>query len=324
MIHEIWREYPEIEKALKETKQTMRKGISIRIPEIEVKIQEYIDAPGKYLRAGLSLMFFYMENGSMNKKIITYAAAIELLHLATLIHDDVIDTADSRRGIEAMHIAQSNKIAVYAGDYLFSYSGRLASDLIDEVQFQNRNKWILENIMSGELRQLANTFNKEMTMIDYIRQIRGKTAMLFGLSVSGGYYLANNDIRKAQNVRLLGTYLGIAFQLQDDLIDFLVPAGTSGKPIMQDVPNGIYTAPLLLAMEKSDSVRRYVNESVEWDEASLDKLSLMIKETGAFHNTEVLINRYIEKALFYLDKISDSEYKAQIEKIILLISNRQY
>lgn len=324
MIHEIWREYPEIERALNETKKTMREGISIRIPEIEEKINEYIDAPGKYLRAGMSLMFFYLENGSIDNKAIKYAAGIELLHLATLIHDDVIDLAQSRRGIESMHITYNNKIAVYAGDYLFSYSARLVSELKDEVTLTRQNDWILESIMSGELRQLANAYNKNMTMIDYIRQIRGKTAMLFAMSTSGGYYLANNDVKKAHNVRLLGTYLGIAFQLQDDLIDFTLPESKSGKPSMQDVKNGIYTAPLLLAMEKSKLVSDYINETENWNEASLEQLSVMVEETGAFDDTEILIDRYVKKALKYLEKVSNSDYKKQIKDIILLISSRDF
>lgn len=324
MIHEIWREYPEIESALSETKKTMREGISIRIPEIEEKINEYIDAPGKYLRAGMSLMFFYLENGSIDNKAIKYAAGIELLHLATLIHDDVIDLAQSRRGIESMHITYNNKIAVYAGDYLFSYSARLVSELKDEVTLTRQNDWILESIMSGELRQLANAYNKNMTMIDYIRQIRGKTAMLFAMSTSGGYYLANNDVKKAHNVRLLGTYLGIAFQLQDDLIDFTLPESKSGKPSMQDVKNGIYTAPLLLAMEKSKLVSDYINETENWNEASLEQLSVMVEETGAFDDTEILIDRYVKKALKYLEKVSNSDYKKQIKDIILLISSRDF
>lgn len=324
MIHEIWREYPEIESALNETKKTMREGISIRIPEIEEKINEYIDAPGKYLRAGMSLMFFYLENGSIDNKAIKYAAGIELLHLATLIHDDVIDLAQSRRGIESMHITYNNKIAVYAGDYLFSYSARLVSELKDEVTLTRQNDWILESIMSGELRQLANAYNKNMTMIDYIRQIRGKTAMLFAMSTSGGYYLANNDVKKAHNVRLLGTYLGIAFQLQDDLIDFTLPESKSGKPSMQDVKNGIYTAPLLLAMEKSKLVSDYINETENWNEASLEQLSVMVEETGAFDDTEILIDRYVKKALKYLEKVSNSDYKKQIKDIILLISSRDF
>lgn len=324
MVHEIWREYPEIEGALIETKKLMRKGISIRIPEIEAKINEYIDAPGKYLRAGMSLMFFYLVEGRITKKAITYAASLEILHLATLIHDDVIDLADTRRGIEAMHLTQSNKIAVYAGDYLFSYSMRLIAELKDEVQLSQQNNWLLESIMSGELRQLSNTYNKNMTMVEYIRQIRGKTAMLFALSTAGGYFIASENAKETRIARLIGMYLGLAFQLQDDLIDYILLESQSGKPSMQDVQNGIYTAPLIIAMERNKEIRTFVSENEAWDEDALIQLNEMIKAENGHLETESLINRYIDKTLSYLDKLSNSEYKDNIKALILSISNRQF
>lgn len=324
MVHEIWREYPEIEGALIETKKLMRKGIAIRIPEIEAKINEYIDAPGKYLRAGMSLMFFYLVEGRITKKAITYAASLEILHLATLIHDDVIDLADTRRGIEAMHLTQTNKIAVYAGDYLFSYSMRLIAELKDEVQLTQQNNWLLESIMSGELRQLSNTYNKNMTMVEYIRQIRGKTAMLFALSTAGGYFIASENAKETRIARLIGMYLGLAFQLQDDLIDYTLLESQSGKPSMQDVQNGIYTAPLIIAMERNKKVRTYISQNNDWDKDALIQLNEMIKAEKGHLEIERLINRYIDKTLMYLDKLSNSDYKVNIKALILSISNRQF
>lgn len=324
MVHNIWREFPEIKEALEETKIYMKKGISVRIPEIENKIIEYIDAPGKYLRAGMVLMFYYLEKGEIEKEAIKLAASVELFHLATLIHDDVIDQATTRRGIETIDSAMGNRIAVYAGDYLLSYSTRILSEIGETKELRSQNNWVMESVMRGELDQLVNTYNEEMTMFDYLRQIRGKTAMLFALSSSSGYFLSTKRLNKTRIARLVGLNLGMAFQLQDDLIDYTKSQTISGKPRSQDIQNGIYTAPLLLAKEKSPRIADFMKDKNQWTDDDLIKLDTLIEEAEGYQDTQLLLNRYINKALHYLEKLSKNESKDMIVKLINLISQREY
>lgn len=324
MVHKIWRNFPQIEQALVETKKLMKNGLSIQIPEIENKIIEYIDAPGKYLRAGMVLMFYYLEDGEINQEAIKLAASVELFHLATLIHDDVIDQASTRRGIATIDTTHGNKIAVYAGDYLLSYSARLISELDTARNFGSRNNWIMESVMHGELRQLVNSFNNQMTMMDYLRQIRGKTAMLFAMSTSSGYYLATNHLQKARVAKLVGLNLGMAFQLQDDLIDYTQTQGVSGKPKAQDIQNGIYTAPLLIARDNDPEIATLLSSTNQWTEEKLEKLNKLIYDAGGYEETQRLIVRYINKAIYYLNKLSQNESKEMIIQLINLISQRNY
>lgn len=324
LVHNIWHNFPQIESALLETKKLMKDGLSIQIPEIEEKIIEYIDAPGKYLRAGMVLMFYYLEKGTIKKEAIKLAAGIELFHLASLIHDDVIDLAPTRRGIETIDSVYGNKIAIYAGDYLLSYSSRLLAELNYERNLSKQNAWMMESIMRGELRQLVNTFNKNMTMMDYLRQIRGKTAMLFALSTLSGYYLADNHSTKYRVAKLIGLNLGMAFQLQDDLIDYRQSQSISGKPRCQDIQNGIYTAPLIIGKDKNPDIADLLATTKNWTDNDLERLDKLIIEANGYQDTQQLVDNYIQKALKYLNALSQNEYKHSIERLIRFISQRDF
>ncbi|ABP90722.1 Geranylgeranyl pyrophosphate synthase [Streptococcus suis 05ZYH33] len=125
MVHQIWNTYPEIERGLEEVKSIILSEMMVLHPAVTAKIVEYVEAPGKYLRAGLCLLFAQMTEGKISRSKLYFAAHLEVLHLATLIHDDVIDGADKRRGVTAAHQQFSNRIAIYTGDYLLAYSSRL-------------------------------------------------------------------------------------------------------------------------------------------------------------------------------------------------------
>lgn len=126
MIHSIWKHHGDIEEALVSVKHIMISEMSSLPPDIKTTILDYINASGKYLRAGLCL-YLEKEIQEISQGKLYLAAAIETFHLATLIHDDVIDEAELRRNIKPLHQVYSNKIAIYAGDYLLSYAGRLAT-----------------------------------------------------------------------------------------------------------------------------------------------------------------------------------------------------
>lgn len=161
MVHQIWNTYPEIERGLEEVKSIILSEMMVLHPAVTSKIVEYVEAPGKYLRAGLCLLFAQMTEGKISRSKLYFAAHLEVLHLATLIHDDVIDGADKRRGVTAAHQQFSNRIAIYTGDYLLAYSGRLLGKglrFLDVTQddLNLGNDKLMETILRGELSQLIN------------------------------------------------------------------------------------------------------------------------------------------------------------------------
>ncbi|MGT2772185.1 polyprenyl synthetase family protein [Streptococcus marimammalium] len=305
MIHTLWENYPDINDALEEVKEIMLSNISVIHPKVKQKITQYINAPGKYVRAGLLVMLAKATDGEIKTGKLYLAASIEAFHLATLIHDDVIDQADTRRNIETFHQTFSNKIAIYTGDYLLSYSSKLAAlgleELIGdqrEIDYSKKNFKIVERILSGELSQLMNSFNTNITVKDYLKQVRGKTAFLFGIAAQMGVLTANSKTKELNLAFNFGQSVGMAFQLTDDLIDFKKTEKYSGKPRLQDVRNGIYTFPVIVAKSQNPTIQDYLldKKNQEWQPEELKEFYDLLERSKAFLETEKLINRYIDKS----------------------------
>lgn len=305
MAHKIWESFPEIAEELDQVKSDMKLAIQVPLDQIQAKIFQYIDAPGKYVRSGLMLMTAEGLNLPLSKDTRQLAIAIELFHLATLIHDDVIDDADSRRGIEPIHAHQSNRIAIYAGDYLLALSLRLVAEVgsqDQDISLTNSQKRVMEHILIGEMRQLSNQFNKEMTMMEYLRQIKGKTAMLFGLSTIAGGRGTNLTTRQYRRLFYAGEMLGMAFQLKDDLIDYQSTQAMSGKTPQLDLKNGIYTAPYLL-----------LKQHLHPEKVSIDSFEQLMYQMDQYHvieRVEQMMMNYLTKSINYFKQVG-----VQSEKI---------
>lgn len=307
MVHKIWESYPTIEKALYDVKKLMKNSIKVPMVEVNNKILEYIDAPGKYLRSGLTIMVADNLGLPIDHDVISAAAGLELMHLSTLIHDDVIDNADTRRGVTVIHKDFSNKIAIYAGDYLLSLSGRLIVESNLKINRNMIDNKVIEHILIGELRQLMNQNRDDMTMNDYLRQIKGKTATLFGLAVLIGGIKAELPRRDLKRLYYAGQMIGMAFQLNDDLIDYHQDSAISGKPKLQDVQNGIYTAPYLMLKEQVDNIK-----DLEYDE-----LPRLMKEYQIFDSVEAVITSYLNKSWHYFElvNINPTKIKELLQKL---------
>lgn len=310
MVHQIWNAHPEVKQGLEEVKSIILSEMMVLHPAVTSKIVEYVEAPGKYLRAGLCLLFAQMTEGQISKSKLYFAAHLEVLHLATLIHDDVIDGADKRRGVEAAHQQFSNRIAIYTGDYLLAYSGRLLGkglrlQELTENDLDLGNDKLLEIILRGELSQLVNQFDTQMTMKAYLKQIQGKTAFLFGLTCQLGSFIPGQSKKDSHLAFRAGQALGMAFQIRDDLIDYRLDVEKSGKPRLQDIQNGIYTAPLLFAMSEDRSIRQRLQNYIQTpSHEGLDVIIEKLFATNAIAKTEGLIVAYLNKMRSHLNRLN--------------------
>lgn len=307
MVHKIWESYPKIEKGVENVIDLMKKSIKLPMPEVNEKIIEYIDAPGKYLRSGLALMVADALDLPLDNYMISSAAALELLHLSTLIHDDVIDHADTRRGITVIQEDFSNKIAIYAGDYLLSISGRLAESSKISVSMNSIDQKAIEYILIGEIRQLMNQNRADMNILDYLRQINGKTATLFGLATLIAGYKAEFSKRDLKRLYYAGQMIGMAFQLNDDLIDYHQAIEVSGKPRLQDVRNGIYTAPYLL-------LKKYIKHT---EAIPVEELPDLMEKHDIYRQVETMINNYLDKSWHYFELVNIDA--TEIKKLVHML-----
>lgn len=289
MVHPLWDSQPYIKEQLHKVQEIMLRELTPTHSDVLATVREYILSSGKFIRAGLCLQFAH-ENNSLDERALYRAASIEVLHLATLVHDDVIDAADTRRNLITFHKKFDNRVAIYAGDYLLAYSARLAKKgAVHEVEYVGNDR-ILELVLSGELRQLMNQFNTALTINGYLKQIRGKTAQLFGLAAQAGVVSKGVSAKRLNQAYQAGIALGMAFQLQDDLIDYESTLRDSGKPRFQDVQNGIYTAPLLLS-GTVETWKKYIRNGV-WTQEDMDTLYAHIQQSGAIEKTKQLIHNY--------------------------------
>lgn len=312
MVHQIWNPYPEIKQGLEEVKKIILSELTPSHPAIYQKIHDYVEAPGKYLRSGFCLLLSLKNQGELSRGKLYLAAYIEVLHLATLIHDDVIDEADLRRNIPTFHTQFNNRIAIYTGDYLLAYAVRLAAKgfALLEISQEDRKSAIdqrlLERILAGELAQLMHQFNRQMTLKDYLKQIQGKTAILFGHAFQLGMFHATVETNMLKQAFRAGRAFGMAFQLRDDVIDYRLTQDISGKPALQDVINGIYTAPLLFAIKKDKTLLTDLEHLEKSEEKNLlvQRIAKKVEETGAVEETENLMIAYLMKTKQYLSGLN--------------------
>lgn len=218
--------------------------------------QHILQSPGKGVRTSLLLASAMQENGKVPKEAIVAAAAVEIFHMATLVHDDVIDEADTRRGIASVQSKFSKKKAILCGDYLFCLSFAAISSIYEPyTAFAEKFATSASQICLGEMRQYGNNYNAQLELYDYLKTIRGKTAALFHISAYGGALLGGETEKECRLLGRFGTYLGMIFQILDDCKDYILNPEQAKKPTNSDIAAGVVNLPLLMAYFKEPSLR---------------------------------------------------------------------
>jgi geranylgeranyl pyrophosphate synthase len=202
---------------------------------------------GKRLRPALVLLSAHLCGAEMDRAIFA-AAGVEMLHTATLIHDDLIDGSLMRRGMETLNAHWSPGATVLTGDYIFAHAAYLTSRA-NNVRLIQRFSQTLMLICNGELRQMFDWRHGQVSRREYERRIYAKTASLIAMSAEAGAILADADEGTAGALRAYGEQLGSAFQIVDDVLDFVAEEETLGKPVGSDLRQGLVTLPVLLFLE---------------------------------------------------------------------------
>lgn len=246
--HAMWTSYPSLKKDLQKTLNLISDSISLPNKEVEEAILAIFHSGGKLLRPAYLLLFAEFGTKIDKKKTIALAAAIETLHTATLIHDDIVDVADTRRGTATLNSTFSTDIAVYSGDYLFIICFKLLIQYQSSLKSIELNTTSMEKVLLGELGQMSERYNMNVTIDDYLANITGKTAELFALSCFVGCYENGGGKKLANKCREIGKDIGLAFQIVDDILDYSQNEETLGKPVLEDVRQGVYSLPLICSI----------------------------------------------------------------------------
>jgi len=295
MIYSLWQQYPEIYPQLQQVQTLLNQRTQIRQPLVGNLLTQHINAGGKMLRSGLMFMLARFGDAD-NQNLIAGGAAIEALHLATLIHDDVLDHADKRRGVDTIQTHADNRAAIYAGDFLFSVYFELLSQASPDVQNVGTNAMTMRRIFLGELDQNGQVNQLDLTVHQYLRQISGKTAALFALATYQGVRLSQADAKLYWPAYRFGRYLGMSFQMIDDLLDYTGDANKTHKPVLEDLQNGIYTLPLLYTLEAD---RQLLTPYLKQVQTSPDAAAFVVERvrTIGVPKATALAEKYTQKAM---------------------------
>ncbi|MDC0962251.1 polyprenyl synthetase family protein [Gammaproteobacteria bacterium] len=310
-----------IEKELLLVKNLIKDEI---IEERSIKeLYRYIfQSDGKRLRAKLNLLSS-SKNKRIYKKRIELAAVIELLHTATLVHDDVVDNSSKRRGITSVNKVWSNAHGVLIGDYIYSKAFMLMvkigkQDILSELANATND------ISKGELIQLDALNNTRIKLNDLENISYFKTGRLFEAAAKSGALLANSDNHFKKNISECAKNLGILFQIKDDLLDYSTYSKKLGKPIFQDLREGKVTYPFYFAYKKASKAEKLNLESFLGKSNLNKKVAYeLIEKLGGIKKTELLAATYFKKATQKANLIKDEYIKQEMLKLIILALNRE-
>ncbi len=281
-----------------------------------------VKAGGKRIRPKLALASFYALNQKQeqNELVEYFAAACELLHTASLVHDDVIDKATIRRGVKTLNETDGNHAAVLAGDYLFTKCFLCLNNIKKPEIFTEINN-TLATLVSGELAQLKNQNKLNISIDDYLQTIYSKTGALFELATSGSAIILECDENTVNAFKEYGKQLGIAFQVADDILDYSSDNEILGKSVGEDLIDGRITLPLIYALQSVDNSDRSDLENAIKD-GNFNKVLDYIVKTGSLeksHQFALNAAKNAKKAIGFLD---ESEYKDQLFSLADKAANR--
>lgn len=276
-------------------------------------IQKYLEhlksSSGKLIRAKALLICALDSEDRVPLSAVKLAAAIEIFHLATLVHDDVIDDAQTRRGKAALHKKFGRKLAVICGDYLFSIALKLISEIGDRESYINIDAPdFISRVCIGELEQHVNNKNYDLTAYKYLKIISGKTAALFEVAFFGGALIRGAEPREAEKYMRVGRYVGMIFQLNDDCIDFEESEDAARKTVRSDYEQGVITLPLIYALSNNPDIKEKLKNSP----LTASRVSDIVITAGGLVFTREIAKRYYNKCIKTINQINMHESKREM------------
>ncbi len=298
MVHSLWQQFPAINQQLIELSEYLKSTVRSGNTEIDQQVSDLLTSGGKFLRPGLFYMFAQLGPDQNKRQQRAAAAAIELLHVATLIHDDVLDNADRRHGQTTLQVRHGNRTAIYTGDFLFtSYFDEILQATDNQTDVQTANN-IMKTILAGELNQLALNFDETTSVTDYLKEIEGKTAELFGFAMQFGVIISHGDTQTRLKAQQIGIALGMAYQIRDDILDFVADPSTSSKPVRHDIREGVYTLPLILAIQQDPKwFADHLQNTQKLSDAELLSVNKRVLDLDGPALAEQLAQQYTQSAL---------------------------
>lgn len=327
-MNPFWSNYPEISDELDAVLEIIRQVNQSSEEHLNESVDYLTATGGKMLRPALFMMgsrFGPEADAQKKQSLLTLAAAIENLHLATLIHDDVVDESRLRRGKETIQSRYGKEFAVYMGDYLLCQCFLMLSDHAYDKETLKVLSTGVSKVCLGEIRQYQNRHNPALSLREYKKIIAGKTAALFAVSLFSGAREAGAEEGVTKTLARIGYCVGMAFQIIDDLLDYQGETSVFGKDTLIDLQKGYFTLPLIVGMQ--GSAGREIREILERAEIKAEDagvLSRLLKESAAMEVSERSAAAYTRRALNYVKRLPEGPGRTLLEETLPRLLTRRF
>ncbi len=300
----------------------LKELVGAKHPILYAAAEHLFDAKGKGLRPAIVLL---MSRGTMQDCEITsrhrrLAEITEMIHTASLVHDDVIDMSDVRRGNPTVNSRFGNRVAVLAGDFLFAQSSWYLANL-DSLEVVKLLSKVIADFAEGEILQSLTCFDTDLTIEDYIQKSFYKTASLIAGSAKAAGVLSGVNAIQAEQLYNFGKFFGIAFQIVDDILDFTSSVEALGKPAGSDLQQGNLTAPTLFALEEKPQLKILIER--EFAEAGdLAQAMVLIESSNGIQRARDLAKQYAKQAIAAIEWLPNSAHKHALLELVPYNLNR--
>ncbi len=321
----MWEKLPALQteldlfEALLNEQFASKKNINAFIDKLSLHI---INSGGKRLRPAMTIAAAKLGEYRRDK-VFSTALSVEMLHTATLIHDDIIDNSLIRRNEPTLYATQGVSTAVFAGDYIYVKSMQALAAAELPMKYLLELSKAVEAICVGEVEQFRGR-GKLPGIKTYLSRISRKTAVLFAACCAVGSHLGGLDEKDVKQAAKFGAYYGIAFQIKDDLLDMTEHPSRIGKPVGNDLKEGVVTLPVLMAAAQDNGVREKVEafliglKKKEPVQKDIKRIIKLVAEADGIVKTQAILDRYIAKAEKSLERLPDTEGRQLLKGILNL------
>lgn len=317
--------YGFLRKDLNQIEQSINEIIQAEHPVLREASTQLLQAGGKRIRPVFVLLSARFGDYK-NKDIETVAVALELIHMATLVHDDVVDNSELRRGKPTVKHIYGDRVAMYTGDYILARALETITEIDNPEIHKTLSKTLIE-VVEGEIAQIKDRYVLDQEIWNYLRRIKRKTALLIATSCKLGAISAGLKKYEVNKLYEYGYYIGMSFQIIDDILDFTATEKELGKPTGSDLEQGHITLPVFYAMQDpvfKTKVERLFESKDNINQAELTEVIDYLKQTDAIEKSYDLSNRYLNKAMNALNRLPENKVKRTLEVIAQVIGKRKF
>jgi all-trans-nonaprenyl-diphosphate synthase len=313
-----------VENDLRILTNNLKKLISARHPILGAAAEHLFDAGGKRIRPAIVLLVARatMKDGKLTQRHRRLAEITEMIHTASLVHDDVVDEADLRRNVPTVNSLFSNRIAVLAGDFLFAQSSWYLANL-DNLEVVKLLSEVIRDFAEGEILQGLNRFDLDTSIDIYLEKSYYKTASLIANSAKAAAVLSDANRKTVDNLYNYGRNLGLAFQIVDDILDFTGSTEVLGKPAGSDLASGNLTAPVLYALQQEPSLKLLIEREFS-EEGDLQKALEIVKNTDGIEKSRKLAADLARQAAKCITSLVPSDSTQALNELTDYVLSRIY